>query len=528
MNFFKNMNRKENINKQKDSTENMSKDINENISSIKNKLGNSDDLVINLSKSDNFCDFNYASIYIENLVDKNIINCLSIELNEILKTIIKPNNITAKTFFDMVQNCLSRFRACEVNSNSDTLFENLVAGKTIFLVDACNYFLAIDTYQPEGRSVEEATSQTIIRGPKEAFTERININIALIRKRIKNSALIVENLNIGNISNTQISLMFIKNIAKSEIINEIKKRLGKIDIDAILDSSYIEELIKDNRYSLFPTILNSEKPDSVASSLLEGRVAILVDGSPYVLTAPSLFVEFLQVSEDYYNNYVASSLLRLLRYFSMFLSLIVPAIYIAITTFHQEMLPTSLVISIAAQREGVPFPALVESLLMEIIFEILREAGIRMPRSIGPSISIVGALVLGQAAVEAGLVSAAVVIVVSITAIASFTIPNYSLSVPIRLIRFIMMILASLFGLYGIFMGLIVLILHLSNLKSIGIPYLSPIVSGVKGGNEDTFIRAPLWKMKFRPEGISDAKTPRITDNVVVDKNQKEKQEFRS
>jgi spore germination protein KA len=269
--------------------------------------------------------------------------------------------------------------------------------------------------------------------------------------------------------------VYIQNIAKDEIVQEIRTRLGKIEIDGILESGYIEELIKDDRYSIFPTFLSSEKPDSVAAALLEGKVAILVDGTPYVLTAPALMIEFLQSSEDYYHHYIVSSMMRFLRVMAFLLTLIVPATYIAVTTFHQEIIPTPLLVSIAAQREGVPFPALLEALMMEITFEILREAGIRMPRAIGPAISIVGALVLGQAAVEAGIISAAMVIVVSITAISSFAIPNYEMSNAIRLIRFILMLLAGVLGLYGVLMGLIVLVLHLCKIKSITVPYLTPI-----------------------------------------------------
>lgn len=253
----------------------------------------------------------------------------------------------------------------------------------------------------------------------------------------------------------------------------------------------------------------------------------MVDGSAYVLTAPAFFWDFIQASEDFYENFIISSILRFLRYITLNLTLFIPGIYVALTTFHQEMIPTSLVISIAAQREGVPFSSLVEVLLMETTFEILREAGIRMPRAIGPAISIVGALVLGQAAVEAGIVSAAVVIIVSFTAICSFVIPYYSMANSVRILRFVMIILAGMFGFYGMFIGLITLTLHLCKLKSIGIPYLTPIAPEIKGKTKDTYFRPPLWEMVFRPAGISDAKTPRIVDKSPVNQKQKEEPEFR-
>lgn len=278
---------------------------------------------------------------------------------------------------------------------------------------------------------------------------------------------------------------------------------------------------------MFPTFLNSEKPDSVAAAILEGKVAILVDGTPYVLTAPALMFEFLQVSEDYYHHFIVSSVLRFSRYVALFLTLLVPSIYISITTFHQEMLPTILLINIAAQREGVPFPALMEALLMEFTFEVLREGGIRMPRATGAAISIVGALVLGEAAVEAGIISAVMVIVVSITAIASFAIPNYEMSNAIRTVRFALMLLAGVLGLYGVFMGMIVLVFHLCKIKSITVPYLTPIAPGVKGGYKDTFFRFPLWKLKYRPVGISGTDVPRTAEDTQTAPIQKEKPELR-
>ncbi len=293
----------------------------------------------------------------------------------------------------------------------------------------------------------------------------------------------------------------------------------------MLDSNYIEEMIKTNRYSIFPTALNSEKPDSVCAALLEGRIAILVDGSPYIVTAPALLAEFLQVSEDYYHHFVISSLMRLLRYISVFITILVPALFVTVTTFHQEIIPAPLLISIAAQREGVPFPAFFEVLLLELTFEILREAGIRMPRAVGSAISIVGALVLGQAAVEAGLISAAVVIVVSITAIASFVITNYAMSSAVRLLRFAFIFFAGALGLFGITMGLIILCLHLCSLKSATVPYLMPFSPASRAGKKDGMIRFPLFRLLTRPEGISTTKEPRTSGQSTLAADIKERPE---
>lgn len=500
----------------------INEDINETISKLKSDFGNSSDFVVNYFKFENknlLC----ADIFIKSLVDTNAIDNLSKELTKLQ---FEWRNKQLDIDFETLMSCFSGVRDSKEGFDYETLYEDLLSGHTVFLLNGYNKFFTVVTKATEGRSIEEPTSQTIIRGPKDGFTEAIYSNILLIRKRIKNKDLRVENLSIGSATKTTVGLMHIDKIAKPEIVQEIRTRLGNIEIDAILDSGYIEELIKDDRYSIFPTFLNSEKPDSVVAALLEGKVAILVDGSPYVLTAPALMVEFFQTSEDYYHHFFVSSLMRLIRYSAFLLTLLVPATFLAIITFHQEMIPTPLLMSIAAQREGVPFPALIESLIMGFTFEILSEAGIRMPRVIGPAISIVGALVLGQAAVEAGIISSAMVIVVSITAISSFAIPNYEMSNAVKLIRFILLLLAGALGLYGVFMGVIVLVLHLCKIKSIGVPYLTPIAPTIKSGNKDTVFRFPLWTMKHRPAGISASETARVDGKNPKSSTQNEKQEL--
>jgi spore germination protein KA len=290
--------------------------------------------------------------------------------------------------------------------------------------------------------------------------------------------------------------MYLKGIANDKTVSEVQSRLNRISIDAILESGYIEELIQDETYSPFPTVYNTERPDAVAGAILEGRIAILVDGTPFVLVVPALFVHFLQASEDYYQRADIATLIRFLRYFSFFLALLTPSLFIAITTFHQEMLPTQLLISLASQREGVPFPALVEAVMMEITFEVLREAGVRLPRAVGSSISIVGALVIGQAAVEAGIISA-------LTAISSFVSPNFNMSISVRILRFIFMLLGASFGLFGIILGLIVMVLHLNSLRSFGIPYLAPFAPFILKDQKDGIIRLPHWALSSRPRLIS-------------------------
>jgi len=301
--------------------------------------------------------------------------------------------------------------------------------------------------------------------------------------------------------------------------------LQRIRIDGILESGYIEQLIEDQTFTTFPTVYHTERPDSVAANLLEGRIAIFVEGTPFVLIAPTVFIQFFQAVEDYYARFDIATALRFLRVLVFFISLVAPSVYIAATTFHQEMIPTQLVIAIAAQRESVPFPAFVEALMMEVTFEILREAGVRLPRAVGQAVSIVGALVIGQAAVEAGFVSSAMVIVVSITAIASFATPSFAIAISARLIRFLLMVLAALFGFYGILIGIVLMTLHLCSLRSFGVPYMSPLAPLILSNIRDTLVRFPMWALTERPRLINQTNMVRQgNDQRPKPPNQPEKE----
>lgn len=385
----------------------------------------------------------------------------------------------------------------------EEIIAGLLGGSAAVIFDGIKSAIVVSIPGGKYRSVEEPSTQTVIRGPKEGFTESISTNIALIRRRIRTPKLHFVDRIIGTYTRTRVTVAYIAGIANPAVVEEVLSRLDKIHIDSILESSYIEEFIQDESYTPFPTIMNTERPDAAAGGLLEGQVVILVDGTPFVLVCPVTFFKFFLSSEDYYQRYDIASFLRNIRLFSFLVAMLLPSVYIAVTTFHPEMLPTTLLISLAAQREGTPLPALFEALLMEITFEVIREAGVRMPRVVGPAISIVGALVLGQAAVQAGLVSAAMVIIVSFTAIANFVIPTFGMSAAVRLIRFGLMLLAGSFGLYGILVGIIPILVHLVSLKSFGVPYFLPVAPLSLNNMRDVFIRLPWPKMKKRPSYIS-------------------------
>jgi len=365
----------------------------------------------------------------------------------------------------------------------------LLTGFTVIFLEGMTSTLCVDTNNLKTRDVQEPASEAVVRGPREGFTESLSDNLALVRRRIKSPSVRVNAFTLGTATRTDTAIMYLEDKVDHEVLKELRRRLQQMKLEKVLESNYIEEMIQDQQYSPFPTVCNSERPDTISANLLEGRIAIFVDGTPFVLIVPALFTQFFQSAEDYNQRGDFGSLVRLLRYFCFAISLLTPSFFIAITTFHQEMIPTNLLMSLIGQREGIPFPAFVEALVMEVTFEILREAGIRLPKSVGQSVSIVGTIVIGQAAVEAGFVSAAMVIVVALTAIANFALPAFNLAISIRLLRFGMMAIAASFGLYGLIIALIMLALHLCQLESLGVPYMTSLAPFRLKFQKDTLVR---------------------------------------
>ncbi len=386
----------------------------------------------------------------------------------------------------------------EVKTFSDSINE-ISSGNPIILVNQQKTGFALGLSKWEKRSIEEPQAEMVVRGPREGFVETIGVNISLLRRRIRSPKLKMKAMEVGEYTKTKVMLAYVDGLADQSLQEEVINRINRIDVDGILESGVLEEFIEDNPYSPFPQTLATERPDVVTGNLLEGRVAILVDGTPYVLVVPTTFYSLLQSSEDYYGRFLIGTAIRWLRYLFLMISLFLPSLYVALLTFHQEMIPTTLLVSVAASRSLVPFPALVEVLMMEITFEALREAGLRLPKQVGSAVSIVGALVIGEAAVSAGLVSAPMVIVVALTGVASFTIPRYSASIAVRMLRFPMILLAGTLGLLGIMMGIMIIIIHLATLRSFGVPYLSPMAPMDGQGMKDVLMRGPWWKLNKRP-----------------------------
>ncbi len=387
-------------------------------------------------------------------------------------------------------------------SNKKETVKQITKGQVVLFVESSNQVLSINMKEKLHRELQEPNMESVIRGPKVGFIENIDINMGLIRQQIRTPQLKMEQMLVGEVSQTEVVVAYIENVVSPAVIIEVRNRLSQLDMGTVLESGYIEEMIRDAPYSPFPVIQMTERPDAVSASLLEGKVAILVDGTPMVLIAPITFWHAFQTAEDYYTNFIIATFLRWLRFLFTFIALTLPSLFIAVDTFHPEMIPTSLILSLASAREPVPFPTLMEIMMMEIAFEAIREAGIRLPKQVGQTISIVGVLVIGQAAVQAGIVSAPIVIVVSLTGIASFLIPSNNMSQAIRILRFPLMISAGIFGLYGFGVAMIALLIHLVNLRSFGVYYMSPLAPFQLSGLLDVFVRAPWWVMHKRQNRV--------------------------
>jgi spore germination protein KA len=439
-------------------------------------------------------------IWLDGLADKNTLN------SNIMKSLIDETRFinpkgsnTATRAFSLIRDSLLSVADMKEQTKINDIVDSVLTGESAILIDGVPISLIVSTKSWESRDVTDPITEGVVRGPRQGFTENVRTGTSLIRRIVKTPQLKMEEFKVGSLTKTDVIMAYIQGIASDKVVEEVRKRISRINVDSILESGYIEELIEDQPFSLFPQIEHTERPDKAAAQLLEGRVVILIDGTPFSLIVPTVFFQFLQSSEDYYERYPLGFAVRIVRSLAFALSLFLPSLYIAITTYHQEMLPTPLLISIAGGREGVPFPALVEGLLMEVTIEALREAGVRLPRPVGQAVSIVGALVVGQAAVQAGIVSSAKVIVVSVTAISSFSTPAFNLAASIRMIRFPMMILASFLGLYGVMLGVLILQFHLCSLRSFGVPYFAPFAPFRLSGLKDMIFRAPWWMMQKRP-----------------------------
>ncbi|MCC3374399.1 spore germination protein [Cohnella sp. REN36] len=437
--------------------------------------------------------------YFSQMVDPSMLN------ESILKPLmytpphIQTEQLPPERLQDVLLNNALYHSNCQTESLLPSLVKGILRGETIIAVEGLKQAFLIATRQIDKRGIEQPATEQVIRGPREGFVETIGTNLSLIRYRLQSPELRVAQMDIGRKTRSKVAICYMQGLTNPELVDEVNNRLKRIDVDAILDSGYLEQYIEDNQLSPFPQVQYTERPDKVVANLLEGRVAILVDGSPLALIVPTVFNQFYQTVEDYTERYLLMSPIRIVRLVALMFSLIFPSIYVSIISFNPELIPTEFAVAVAGGRAGVPFPAVVEVLIIEISMEVLREATIRLPQQVGGALSIVGVLIIGQAAVSAGFASPITVVIIALTTIGSFATPAYNAALALRLLRFPLMILAGIFGLYGVMIGLILIANHLLSLKSFGVPYLSPLVPGDFQGMKDLLIRGPLWWSNKRP-----------------------------
>lgn len=498
-----------------DKIENIYSQIDANLKYIKTKyntLINSDIITREFTLNTGSKQYKAFILYIDGMVDSQILNDFVLKPlmlknkfcnNETSKIIVqkgKKSNIA-----NFIQDCLIPQNNIKQQSSFKDIFSGVNSGNCALFVDTLSVGFDIDVKGFKQRSISKPENEIVIKGPHEAFVENIRTNTTLLRRFTNNENLIIENTKVGKITQTNCAICYIKDIANDALVAETKYRLNNLEIDSLLSAGELEQLLTDTNSLGVPKILVSERPDYAVKSLLQGRVIILINGSPYALILPAILIDFLTSPEDTNLKPQFANFLKVVRIISSFFALLLPGLYIAITNFHREIIPTELLFSILSSRQSVPFPIIVEILIMEISFEIIREAGLRVPSPIGPTLGIVGALVLGQAAVSAAIVSPILIIIVAITGMSSFAIPDFTFSFHLRFFRFVFILLGFLAGFLGIGMGLFIYISSLCDLETFGVSYTIPYAPAVNSKNNG-FMLSPIWKREDRATYLATKK----------------------
>lgn len=485
-----------------DITVELSTDLDSNIKNLEEIFKDCADIVKREIKVECEQPFRIYGVYTDGLINREILEryLLTIVMNyKNLHGEIKDTESSRTQL--IMQHFSATFDVKEVDKMND-LIKAILSGDSAIFIEGANKGLVIATRGWPGRGVSEPSTESVVRGPRDGFTETIRFNTVLVRRRIRDTKLKFKTISYGTRSKTDVVVAYIEDIAKPELVEEVMARLNKYVIDAILDSGYIEQLIEDSWKSPFPQTQATERPDKFAASLLEGKVGILVDTSPFGIIVPATLNSFFQASEDYYQRWEIMSFTRMLRYLVSFLSFTLPGLYVATLNFQPEILPTPFAISIAASREGITFSTVTEIILMEIVFELFREAGIRAPGAIGHVISLVGGLVIGQALVDTNVISPMILIIIAFTAICTFAVPDYNLTSAFRLVRYLVIALSAMLGLYGFLISLLLVFAHLSSLESFKVPYLAPYnISDQNRARDlkDTILRFPIFMQTTRP-----------------------------
>lgn len=489
----------------------LSKQIAPNLAMMQEILGPSQDVVFRQFCFGNIRHVRMCICFIDGLADKImvdefIVKSLDINLCTIEQQTLLRDNID---LFTEIKKKLGAVELCESQSVDD-IMDGFLEGNTILFIDGYDKVLIISAKGGKFRPVEKTETEVGVRGPRDGFTEQLRVNTALVRHRLKNPNLTFEKFTLGRQTHTDVEIAYIRGIANPKIIEEVRRRLNRIETDEILESGYIEQFIEDSPFSPFSTIRNTERPDKVVAKLVEGRVAIFCNGTPFVLTVPHVFVENFQVPEDYYARTFLGTFMRLIRYLAFFITLTLPAWFVALETFNQDMIPSVLLLTAASARESTPFPAVVETTIMILVFEMLRESGVRLPRQVGQAVSIVGALVIGEAAVRAGIASAPLIIITALTGVTSFMVP--AVLDAVILFRFFLLFMGASFGLFGLCIGLLFMVGYMCSLRSFGVPYMGPLAPTEGNDLKDAIIRLPLWLMKLRPKILKGSNPHRQVD----------------
>lgn len=470
--------------------------LDQNLSLFVNKLGSKNPIIIKRFFIGKNNPIEAAIICINGITNKETIN------RDILKPLmldVEEINFECENLSDYL--CKRYIFTCDtyVEKNIDTAVLNIKRGKTSIVIDNVSDFIIVDTSGGSTRSISEPINESSITGSKDGFVESLETNLGILRKRIKDRNLSIELFNIGKRTQNDLAVIYIDDVVDKDILNNIKRRIYAIGVASIHGTGVVEQLIEKHTYTIFPQVLTTERPDKVVANIAEGRISIILDGSPMAAILPAIFSDFFQASEDYNERTLLSSFIRILRIISVFVVISLPSIYVTFIRFNAELIPVKFVVPIIESRKGIPLPPLLEILSMEVIIELLREGGLRLPNKIGQTLSVVGGFIIGDAAIRAKIVSPATIIVVGVAAISTFVIPNYQMSLSIRLIRFPMLILSNTLGALGIAAGWYLILVHLYSLDSFGVPYF---FNNKYKDLKDILIRVPIWKMNNRPESI--------------------------
>lgn len=436
---------------------------------------------------------NGAAIFAQGIVNMNLL------VTAVLERMPKAHVSDAEDPLSQIAVGVTPLDAQHRVSTLGSLAEHVLDGSAVLLVDGVAAGLAVEISNFQKRSIEQPSSSPVVIGPHDGFIEDASTNLSLVRQRIRSPRLQVQEFRVGRLTRTPVLMLHLFGVVDDQMVTEVRRRLSAIDIDGVLESNYLIELMRDAPRSMFPTIQRSDRPDTVSAALLEGRVVLICGGSPYVLMVPTTFGHFLKSAEDYYQSWQISSIIRLVRLGALAIGIFVPALYLALVTFHQELIPTPLLLTLAASRENVPLPSIAELLLLLLMFEVIREAGARVPQGIGSALTIGGTLVVGEAAVRAGIISSPIIIVTAAVVIAFFAIPDYDMVQTSRFLLYPLVIGTAVLGAYGLLFVSIALLLHLASLRSFGTPYLSPYAPMKQRDWKDSIWRAPWWSMNTRP-----------------------------